>query len=228
MDNPPRILPRPSLGDEVYDLLLAELIAMRLPPGERLSVDGLARQFGVSQTPIRAALIRAEAEGLVVKKHNTGYSVAPQLSAARLHDLYDFRLMVEPPAAAASADKATPDQMDALDALCAEMAQLTQSQATYGRFAQTDAAFHALICDIAGNSVVTETLARLYSHMHIFRLRYDAGIASNAAAEHQAIADAIRARDAVTAAAAMGRHIAGGRTRLQPYFRQAEAAEQEE
>lgn len=216
---PLRIAPRPSLGDEVYDLLLAELISMRLPPEERLSVDGLARQFGVSQTPIRAALIRAEAEGLVVKKHNSGYSVAPQLSAARLHDLYDFRLMVEPPAAAASAAKATPEQMDALDALCAEMGQLANSRATYSRFAQTDAAFHALVCDIAGNSVVTETLARLYTHMHIFRLRYDAGITGDAAAEHQAIADAIRARDAGTAAAAMRTHIAGGRMRLEPYFK---------
>lgn len=215
----PRLIPRPSLGDEVYELLLAEVVASRLPPGERLSVDGLARQFGVSQTPIRAALIRLEAEGLVVKKHNSGYSVADQLSGARFRDTFDFRLLVEPATAAAAARNATPACIDALRAAALRMSRLSHDTRTnYSRFAVTDADFHRQIAEAAGNGVVSESLHRLYTHMHLFRLRYHATVAVDAVSEHDAIVEAISAHDAGAAEAAMRAHIESSRRRMEPCF----------
>jgi DNA-binding GntR family transcriptional regulator len=63
-----------SIGDRVYEALLSQMISLKIAPGSRISIDALAREFGVSQTPIRAALIRLEAVGLVEKTHNVGYS----------------------------------------------------------------------------------------------------------------------------------------------------------
>jgi DNA-binding GntR family transcriptional regulator len=215
----PRLIPRPSLGDEVYELLLAEVIVSRLSPGYRLSVDGLARQFGVSQTPIRAALIRLEAEGLVVKKHNSGYSVADQLSPARFRDTYDFRLLVEPATAAAAARNATPAQIDTLQTAALRMSKLSDdTRANYSRFAVADADFHGQIAEAAGNEIVRESLHRLYTHMHLFRLRYHATVAVDAVNEHDVIMKAIAGRDASGAEAAMRAHIEASRRRMEPYF----------
>jgi DNA-binding MarR family transcriptional regulator len=55
------------LADEVYDTLLAQLMSLRIVPDSRVTIDALARELGVSQTPIRDALNRMEADGLVTR-----------------------------------------------------------------------------------------------------------------------------------------------------------------
>ena len=58
--------PRGRMADEVYDTLLGQLMSLRIEPGSRVTIDALARELRVSQTPIRDALNRMEADGLVV------------------------------------------------------------------------------------------------------------------------------------------------------------------
>ena len=219
-DGPRMITPRGSLGDEVYEVLLAEVISFALPPGERLSVDGLSRRLGVSQTPIRAALIRLEAEGLVVKKQNIGYSVAPQLSGSRFREIYEFRLLLEPALAALAAERVSAADLAKIESLNAEMASLTSedTHANYSKFALLDSAFHSRIAEASGNSVAVDALERLYTHMHLFRLRYHATIAMQAVKEHVAIVDALRQRDPQTANNAMRVHIETSRERMQPFY----------
>src|SRR5690606_39495312 len=59
--------PGRRLADEVHDTLLRQLMSSRFMPDSRLTIDALARELGVSQTPIRDALNRMEADGLVVR-----------------------------------------------------------------------------------------------------------------------------------------------------------------
>ncbi|WP_280516122.1 GntR family transcriptional regulator [Pelagibacterium lentulum] len=61
-----------SLAEEVYSRLYDQLMTHAIAPRDRLSVDSLARTLNVSQTPIREALVRLEAQGLVVKIHPVG------------------------------------------------------------------------------------------------------------------------------------------------------------
>src|ERR1700735_4414843 len=96
-------LRRASLGDDVYDALLTRLISLKIAPGARITVDGLVKDLGVSQPPTRAALVRLEAEGLVVKTHLVGYSAAPLPSRRRFEQIYELRLVLEPLAAAKAA-----------------------------------------------------------------------------------------------------------------------------
>ena len=81
----------------------------KLPPDTRVSVDSLARELGVSQTPIREALSMLEANGLVSKRHFAGYATSPRMDRAQLDELFEFRLLIEPHAArkAAQDDDAT-------------------------------------------------------------------------------------------------------------------------
>ena len=64
-DSAPVIQRATGLGEEVYQAIFRRLMALKVPPGARITVDGLAREFNVSQTPVREALSRLESEGLV-------------------------------------------------------------------------------------------------------------------------------------------------------------------
>ena len=213
---------RRPLSDEVYEALVTELIALRLPPGKRLSVDALARQLGVSQTPVRAALIRLEAEGLVVKKHNAGFSVAPLPSGKHFQEVYLMRALLEPEAASLAADNARRDDIVRLKALCDNMQQLVDddTQGNYGRFAVLDGQFHAHIAQVGGNELLRHTLDALHAHMHLFRLRYHVSVAEEAVKEHLAILEGITNRDPDTARVAMAAHIAASRERMKPCYQQ--------
>ena len=64
-----------------------------------MTIDALARELRVSQTPIRDALNRMEADGLVVRVPHAGYRIPPQITRARFEDMLEIRLLLEPAAA---------------------------------------------------------------------------------------------------------------------------------
>src|SRR5690606_28907971 len=96
---------RHGLAEQAYEAIFAQLMALKIPPGSRITVDNLARELTVSQTPIREALGRLEGEGLVIKTHLIGYSAAPQIPRRRFDELYDLRLLLEPEAAQRAAQR---------------------------------------------------------------------------------------------------------------------------
>lgn len=211
---------RPSLGDEIYETLLAELISMKIAPGSRIAVETLVRKFGVSQTPIRAALIRLEAEGLVIKQHNIGYSAAPMPSRQKFEEIYDLRLLIEPYTAALAAKRLSENSVKELADMAQAMAQLGEndSNLAYSKFARQDAKFHARIAHESGNHLAAETLDRLYAHMHLFRLHFHSRVTEGAIQEHAQLIQAFRASDPVAASTAMHQHIAKSRERMSPFF----------
>ncbi len=214
------VLRRPSLGDEVYETLLAQLISLKIAPGSRIAVDALVRDLGVSQTPIRAALIRLEAEGLVVKTHNVGYSAAPMPTRERFEQIYDMRLLIEPHTASRAAQRMAGPAREALAKMARAMADPDGDDAklAYGKFAMQDARFHARIAIESGNALAAETLDRLYAHMHLFRLRFHSGVKDGAIQEHETLVRALLDGDGAAAGRAMAEHIERSRARMAPYF----------
>jgi DNA-binding GntR family transcriptional regulator len=216
------LLRRPArLGDEVYSAIFARIMSLEIAPGAKITVDAMARQLGVSQTPIREALARLESEGLVNKTHLIGYSAAPQLSAKQFNDLYELRLLLEPFAAAKCAELMPADVVGQLEALCADMENLAHSEGldAYAQFAQLDMAFHDQIAVSAGNELVVEALSRLHTHVHLFRLLFHSRVTTTAIEEHGQILAAIKARDSVAAAAAMRQHVERSRDRFKAKYR---------
>nr|WP_205600966.1 GntR family transcriptional regulator [Halomonas socia] len=127
-DIPHKLTRRSSLGDEVYDTLLTQLISLKILPGEGISVDALSHELGVSQTPIRAALIRLEAEGLVAKKHNFGYSAAPMPTREKFNEIYEIRLLLEPHATAKAAKNMTDVLWNRLQEIAENMVKLAEGE----------------------------------------------------------------------------------------------------
>jgi DNA-binding GntR family transcriptional regulator len=208
-----------GLGEEVYQAIFARLMALKVPPGARITVDALAREFNVSQTPIREALGRLESEGLVIKTHLVGYSAAPQISRRRFTELYELRLLLEPNAARKVAATVTDAELQELTEAAGMMARGDRDERIrYSQFAREDAAFHDKILAIAGNELIRETLAHQHTHFHIFRLVFHSRVTEEALDEHAAILAAFSRRDSDEAERAMRTHIERSRDRLLPAF----------
>jgi DNA-binding GntR family transcriptional regulator len=213
-----RLHERPPLVDDVYDVLVDMLMNHALEAGARLNIDALARTLGVSPTPVREALARMEAEGLVVKEPRRGYTVAPLIGLDELRSLIDFRLLIEPAAAAAAARNASAQEARALRAF-ARSGGAGHQDATANRLDMIyDATFHDTIARLAGNPWLRESLGRLRAHLHMYRLYHHAGQAAATKPEHVAIAKAIANHDPDAAAEAMRAHLTTAINRIDTVF----------
>jgi DNA-binding GntR family transcriptional regulator len=218
----PKLTPAPRLmlRESVYEAMKRLLMDHEMEPGARLSIDGLARDLQVSPTPVREALFRCEAEGLVVRKANAGYTVAPLLDFAGLNNLYDIRLLLEPVAAqraATLASNAARIQMQAfLQSMTATVAG--DKYEAYRDFANSDAQFHGAIAAAGGNPLIAETVGRLRAHTHGYRLYFRRGIAHDVIDEHTKIMNAILGKDPAAAETAMRSHLERSRARLESTY----------
>ena len=206
------------VADDVYDSLTGTILRSEMPPGARVNIEALAVKFAVSATPVREALARLEADGLVVREHLKGYRTRGLLTRDELEQLFQLRLLLEPHAAAAAAITATEAQLDAVSREAA-----TQSEAPFGtdydsykEFCAHDSRLHALVLEAGGNAAITDAVCRNHFHVHAFRLGYDATSGQETVLEHAAIVTALLARDAPAAHEAMRTHIANSRDRLLP------------
>lgn len=205
----PRAPRRTVLADETYAILTAQLMEHRIPPGARINIDRLARELGVSQTPIREALARLESDRLVTKEPLRGYSATSLLTLKEIQDLYEFRLVIEPWAAGVVAMKSSPTIVQALERelRTCPSAPTNSSYDVYRELSDHDARFHTLILGFTGNEEMVKAFSATHCHLHQFRLHYSASSGSNALQEHRHVVDAIASADSVAAIAAMTQHL---------------------
>jgi DNA-binding GntR family transcriptional regulator len=192
--------------EEVFHIIRADLMSLRIPPDTRISIDNLARELGVSQTPIREALSMLEAIGLVTRRRFVGYCSASQLNSKQLDELYEVRLLIEPYAARRAAERMSDAQLLQIRNLVVTM-EPGDSRTSYDRFAVQDSELHDLIACASGNRLIQDSLARLHAHLHIFRLRFHSEVTTEACTEHAALLDALLRRSPKDAEKAMRLHI---------------------
>lgn len=224
-------LPRPAAGptlvDWAHEHLLSMLMALEIAPGARIGIDAVARRLGISQTPIREALSRLEAERLVNKLANVGYRASGLMSRAEVHGLFELRLLIEPYAARRCAETIGDEGVRALVEVERSAHLLADDRgdgAGYARFASADAELHHLIAHETGNRFIAETVVGLRAHLHIFRLLYATEAPGASADEHARLLDAIVARDGAAAEAAMRDHLEKAVVRLDAALDRHEAA----
>ncbi|MBI4943646.1 MAG: GntR family transcriptional regulator [Actinobacteria bacterium] len=220
-----RLARRQPLVDDVHDVLVDMLMNHAFEPGARLNIEALARALGVSPTPVREALARMEAGGLVVKEPRRSYTVAPLIGLEELRSLIDFRLIVEPAAAAAAARSVTAEQAAALRAFARTGGSGGNNDAAANRLDMLyDATFHDRVAELSGNPWLRESLGHLRSHLHMYRLYHHAQQAAATKPEHLAIAKAIAQRDPDAAAEAMRAHLTTAMRRIDDVFASGNAA----
>ncbi|MEV3858894.1 GntR family transcriptional regulator [Streptomyces sp. NPDC050095] len=200
---------RGSLRDLAYDTLRRRILEVELRPGERLVERDLAAELDVSRIPLREALRRLEADGLVLIVPHRGALVAP-FTPADVRDLFDVRESLESLAARLTAERADAAGLDRLQARLDAARQATEKQ-DRAAIAAANAGFHTDIVDLAENPLLTSMMRPLAARTHwLFRLTAQRDPARQCA-EHEDLYEAIAARDADRAAALAHAHVADGR-----------------
>lgn len=202
-----RRITRDSLGDE----LVSAIVAWRLPPARRLSEEWLARELGVSRTPVREALLRLESQRLAVRAPSGQLVVAP-VSEHNVRDVFSVRIALEATAAREAAERVTDGEIDDMTQILLQLASALEAGqlrafATYGR------QFHAAVHRASRNEIAISYLATLQPHVD--RYRYLTTLIEprrppEAEQDHRGLFLALQARDGAGAASAMTQHLAKG------------------
>ena len=195
-------LPR---GEAAYRHLRAAIQDGRLPPGTRLRETDLAQQVGLSRTPIREALGRLAADGLVVHDAQRGVVVA-ELDYAMVTELYAMREVLEGTAGRLAAQHASPVEIDVLDGLCR---QYETSLGDETALADCNWRFHETLYRCSHNRYLQNMVTTLHGALSLLggTTLSDAERARESLQEHRRIVQAIRARDADAAEQALREHI---------------------
>ncbi|GAA2403987.1 GntR family transcriptional regulator [Streptomyces viridochromogenes] len=204
---PPAPVKQPPAADRVYGHVKQGVLERRYEGGTLLTEGELADAVGVSRTPVREALLRLEAEGLLKLYPKKGALVLP-VSAQEIKDVVETRMLVEEHAAR-KAVPAPPGLLERLE----ELLDRQKAQAAAGDFAAaavTDRCFHAEIVRSGGN----EILSRLYDQLRDRQLRMGAAVMhshpdriAKTLSEHEEILTALRSGDPQAAVALVHRHI---------------------
>lgn len=220
---------RKGLADIVFERMLRAIKSGAYKPDERLPTEhDLAAEFEVSRPVIREALKRLRDQSLIYSRRGAGSFVRStglrnplgfgQLeNVADLLNCYEFRLTLEPAAAAAAASRHDADSLKAIRQALELLRDATNRQS---HREDADFQFHLAIARAAQNNYFSTAMEALKDHIAVGMKFHGASIKREASGltrvfgEHEAIASAIANRDEDEARRLMLEHLKGSRERL--------------
>ncbi len=190
---------------DIYDQIKSRAAGFGIRPGERINEGALARELGVSRTPVREAMNRLVAEQLIEFRPGTGFFCRP-LDPQDIFNLYEMRNVVETAAVRMAAQRASDDDLN-------EFATETKGKGlivkglTIAQAVTFDEAFHLGIARMSGNHELLRTLMGINDRIRFIRWVRMGRRVKDSKAEHRAILDAVLDRNADAAASELARHI---------------------
>lgn len=194
-----------SHGEIAYQKLLAVIRSGDFKPGDRLRETDVATRLSLSRTPVREALRRLEADGIVEHRARIG-AVIRTLDHAEVVELYEMRIVLERTAAELAARHAVPAEVDALEDLNAGIARATDDPA---RAAALNHDFHRMIYAATRNRFLLESARALNNALMLLgpTTLADATRIAAVCDQHAVIVAAIRGHDADAAGRAAAAHL---------------------
>lgn len=210
----PAKLENRTLWQRVHEHLREEILAGRLPAGSELQEVALARELGVSRGPIREALGRLAAEGLVTVRPRRG-AVVRALSEEEFLWAYQVREALEVMAVRLAVPRLTRDELELLERLIDRMTAHADA-GDVGGFFDANSAFHHTFFDACDNPMLAEMYRQVCGQIDRYRLRSLElrGDLRRSITEHKAILRAAKARDVDKAAHLVAEHIRVPQIRL--------------
>ncbi|MBN1242637.1 MAG: GntR family transcriptional regulator [Spirochaetales bacterium] len=204
-----------SMREQIYEALKGMILDNRYVPKTVLAIDRLAEEFGVSATPVREALVRLEAEGLVELMPNKGARVTG-ISEQDVRSIWELRRLLEPYAARTSAESIDRTELAALEA---DIRKLEASPGDDELYVSTDTRLHELLYSRVGNAMLKDMIHRV--HLMSQRIRFFAEhspelhekVVHDVIAEHLEILDAVRKGDPELVDGLLRQHLANGEKR---------------
>lgn len=185
----------PSRVDSVYGWLVEAITGLQLPAGSPLLENALARQLGVSRTPVREALQRLEREGLVQRSPSSRFVVAV-LSERDVHEACDALEVLDVYLFQRAARRLTPAQGETL-AACVEIMHTAAVAHDPRAWADADREFHATLAAAADNRMVADLVRQVRRRVQRFWLTQAlrSERLQGCSVEHAQLAAAVRAGD---------------------------------
>jgi len=183
--------PRPA---SVYETLFEQIVTGQLRAGERLLIDELAEQFGVSKIPVREALKALEAKGWVESAPRRGTYVR-RLSMAELHELFELRLIVEPEITAMAAHRRRNTHLQQLMALVEEGERAVERD-DFVCSSRVNSQFHTVIAQAADNALAFSVIQELELRLCRYFFVAEWEERKESIHQHRYLYEAIRAQDA--------------------------------
>jgi DNA-binding GntR family transcriptional regulator len=181
-----------NFTEEAYQQIKGFILRSEIYPRQKIIIEDLSKQMGISRTPIREAMSRLVMEGYVHQVLNRGFFVK-EVTVEEVEDLYGAREAVEPYLAEEAARRRTHQQVQELEALLKEYGEFVERKPIRGR-RLVDLGFHTKVAEIAGNSylerVLGDVLERIVLKQRIAVGGLDRG--KDAWLQHKAIFTAIR------------------------------------
>jgi DNA-binding GntR family transcriptional regulator len=200
---------RPQLADEVATHLRGLIMSGRLRPGERVRLDDVAEQLGVSITPVREALLTLRGEDMVELEPRRGYVVAP-LSKQDILDVFTLQGDIAGELAARATGRLTPPHLADLSTVDRKLARVRRS----ADIEHLEFEFHRTINRVAGARKLSWLLHTATRYTPARFLSSDPGWRATMRTDHEALLAAFSAGDPDQARAAMRRHFSDGADRL--------------
>lgn len=194
--------------DGVHGRVRKAILRGELAPGAVVSQVQLARDLGVSRTPLREALRMLQREGLIESKHNQRMRVAA-FSLPDLEQLYIMRVTLESTAIRLTILGLTPEDIASLEGDLAQMTHFDE-QDDFERWEVPHRAFHGMLNRGAGDRI-SIALSQLSDHAERYRRLHATRVPKTrprVAREHRLILDAAKTHDAETGARRLGAHLA--------------------
>jgi DNA-binding GntR family transcriptional regulator len=224
----------PSLRLRAYRHLRRKILDGELRAGHVLSENTVAKEIGISRTPVREAIRDLEQEGLLQQVPRFG-TVVRSLSRRDLAELFELREALEPFAAARAAGQVAPADLVLLEKLCGEIAAVASALRAsrravpepeeMRRLLTADLGFHLILLRAAGNRRMLKIVGDSRLLTGIFRTRrqeHDLPVIEETLGYHRRILDAVRSGDGPAAAAAMAEHLGTSKREALEHFDRAE------
>jgi DNA-binding GntR family transcriptional regulator len=213
---------RRALVDKLASDLERRVLNGDIPSGTRLRQNALAAEFGVSRTPIREALRKLQAEGLIELQPHRG-ALVRGLSPREIRQAYEVRAELEALAAELAARRIRHDELDQLNQAQEQfregLARTVEAREQGGdaggnqaaRWGRANDQFHQVIQEAAGNDVLVEQLEHLHRSfprdLSRIVLSESTPLLRANVLEHEEIVAALERRDAAAARELMRRHV---------------------
>ena len=200
-------IPRLALHEHVAARLRTLLVEARIPPGGKLNERELCERLGVSRTPLREAIKLLAAEGLVDLLPNRG-AVAVKLGEADIVHAFELLAELEGMSGELAAQRITETELAELRALHYEMLA-SHARSDLSGYYRLNALIHTAINNAAKNPLLSKTYREINARVQSLRFRtnQDGAKWQRAVHEHEAMLEALVARDALRSRAILVEHL---------------------
>lgn len=183
------------------------IVSGQIGPNEIYSASALATRLGVSNSPVREAMLTLVNQGIMEPVPNRGFRTVP-ISEHDLDEIGEMRRMLEIPGVVALIDRASDEDIEALRPLAEEIDSAARS-GDVPAFLDTDRRFHLNLLALGDNSRLVKTVAQLRDQTRLYGVTAlaEQGTLQQTAPEHFEILDGLLARDAEAVERVMARHL---------------------